>query len=100
MNVGRKNKTARDLAFGVMIAIEQENLNLCLRKPSHLPDEEQTGLVIAPVAVIEIAGDGNEGDLLFDRLAYEIIERRAGSGANAFSGGACWPDSPLSGLSR
>jgi len=37
---------------GVMIAVEQEDLDLSLRKPSHLPDEEQTGLVIAPVAVI------------------------------------------------
>src|SRR6266849_9548692 len=83
-DVRRKDKAARNLTFGVMIAIEQEHRDLSLRETAHLPDEEQSGLVVAPVAVIEIARDDNKGDLLFDRLAYEIIERSAGRGANAF----------------
>ena len=57
-----------------MIAVEQEDRNLGLREPAHLANEEETGLVVAPVAVIEIAGDDDEGDLIFDRLADEIVE--------------------------
>jgi hypothetical protein len=33
-----------------------------LRETAHLPDEEQSGLVVAPVTVIEITSDGWPGD--------------------------------------
>ena len=53
-----------------------------------MPDEEQAGLIVAPIAVIEIARDDDEGDLLFDRLADEVVERCARRGADPFGGGA------------
>jgi hypothetical protein len=57
-----------------MIAIEQEDRDSGLCETTHLPDEEQSGLVIAPVSVIEITSDDDECDLFFNRLADEVIK--------------------------
>ena len=80
-----------------MIAIEQEDGDIGLRQPAHLLHEEKAGLIVAPVAVIEVAGDDNEVDLVLDRLADEIIEGGAGRGANAFGRGALLPGKSLQG---
>ncbi len=53
-----------------------------------MPDEKKAGLIVPPIAVIKIAGDDDEGDLLFDCLTYEIVESNAGRSANAFGSGA------------
>jgi hypothetical protein len=40
-DVRRKDKAARNLTFGVMIAIEQEDRESGLRETAHLPDEKK-----------------------------------------------------------
>ena len=87
-DIGRQGQLAGDLAFGIVIAVEQEDGNVGLRQPAHLLHEEESGLVVAPIAVIEIAGDDDEIDLVLDRLTDEAVERRARCGANPFGRGA------------
>ena len=88
---------ARDLTFRVMIAVEQEDRNSGLCQPAHLFHEKETGLIVAPIAVVEIASDDHEGHLIFDRLAHEIIERHAGCRSDPFGSGALLPRKSLEG---
>ena len=67
-DIGRQRELAGDLAFGIVIAVKKEDGNSDLRQPAHLLDEEEAGLVVAPITIIEIAGDDDEIDLVFDRL--------------------------------
>jgi hypothetical protein len=60
-----------------------------------LRDEKQSGLVIAPITVIEVASDDHECDLFFNRLADEVIERCARYGPDTFSGRALLPGKSL-----
>jgi hypothetical protein len=78
-----------------MIAVEQEHRDSSLREPAHLPDEEQSGLVVAPVPVIEVTSDDDECDPFFNRLADEVIERDARCGPDSFSGRALLPGQSL-----
>src|SRR6266536_285451 len=95
MDVRREDEAARDLTFRVMIAVEQEHRSSSLREPAHLPDEEQSGLVIAPITIIEVTGDDDEGDLFFNRLADQVIEGDARCGPDSFSGCALLPGKSL-----
>ena len=61
-----------------MIAVKQEDRNPGLREPAHLSNEKESGLIVAPIAVVEIASDNHEGDLIFDRLADEIVKAPRG----------------------
>ena len=56
-----------DFALGVVVAIDDEDRNTGPVQASHLPYEVAAGVVVAPVAVVKIAGDDQEIDLLFDR---------------------------------
>jgi hypothetical protein len=78
-----------------MIAIEQEDRDSGLCETTHLPDEKKAGLIVPPIAVIEVTSDDDEGDLLFDRLADEVIERDARCGPDSFSGRALLPGKSL-----
>jgi hypothetical protein len=46
-----------------MIAIEQEDRDSGLREPAYLFHEKETGLIVAPIAVIEVASNDDEGNL-------------------------------------
>ena len=94
-DVRREDKAARDLAFGVMIAVEQEDRDPGLRETAHLRNEEKAGLIVPPVAVIEVTCNDDEYDLFFDRLADEIVERDTRRGANAFGSGTLLPGKSL-----
>ena len=61
-HVFRQRQLAADLAFGVVVAVDHINGNVALAQPRHLLDEEQPGIEVAPVAVIDIAGDNDEID--------------------------------------
>ena len=74
-------EAARDLTSGVVIAIEQIDRNSGLMEAAHLADEKQTRPVVAPVAVIEVAGDDQEGDLLLDGKSHQPIQSFTGGGA-------------------
>jgi hypothetical protein len=43
-----------------MIAEEQEDQDSGPREPAHLLHEKEAGLIVAPIAVIKVAGDDNE----------------------------------------
>jgi hypothetical protein len=44
-----------------MIAVEQEDRDSGLREPAHLFHEKEARLVVAPIAVIEVTSDDDEG---------------------------------------
>ena len=90
-NVRREDKAARDLTFGVMIAVEQEDRDSDLSETAHLPDEKKAGLIVSPIAVIEVTSDDDECDLFFNRSADEVVERDARCAPDLFSGGALLP---------
>jgi hypothetical protein len=46
-----------------------------------LPGEEDAGVEVAPVAVVEVAGDDHEIDLFFEGKANQVFESVAGGGA-------------------
>ena len=78
-----------------MVAVEQKDGNTACRKPAHLPREEKSRLIVAPVTVIEVARDDDKGDILLKRLPDEIIECLTGSRANTFDRSALMPGKPL-----
>jgi hypothetical protein len=63
------------LAFCIVVAIKQKDANVGLCEPAHLLHEKKASLIVAPFAIIEIARDDDEGDLVFDASADEIVER-------------------------
>ncbi len=96
-DIGGQCELAGDLAFGVVIAVKQKDGDLCLRQPAHLLHEEESGLVIAPIAVIEVSSDDDEIDLVLDRLIDEVLERGARGGANPFGRSALLSGQSLKG---
>ena len=89
-----KTEAFCNLAFGIVVSMQHERRDTCLRQSAHLAREKEAGLVVAPVAVIEIAGDNNERDLLCDRLAHEVIKGLAwpcrGPPVSAWHGIPAW----------
>jgi hypothetical protein len=57
-----------------MIAVEHKRGNVGLGESAHLPDKEQSRLIVAPIPIIEIASDDEEGSFPFDYLTNEIVE--------------------------
>ena len=100
MHVFWQDQTARDLALRIMIAVEQEYADAGFRQLAHLSDEEQACLIVAPVAIVQVAGNDDECDFLFDSAGYEIVECCAGCRSNTVGSRAVLTASPLSGLSR
>lgn len=88
IDVVGQNQAARDLTFGIMIAVEQEDGNACLGEPTHLPYKKQAGLIVAPVSIVEVAGNDHKANFVFDRLGHEVVEGRARCRANALGGRA------------
>jgi hypothetical protein len=64
---------------------------------THLLHEKEAGLIIAPIAVIKVAGDDDEVDLILNRQAHQIVERHPGGCPYPFGGGALLPGKPLQG---
>lgn len=90
-DVGRQSQPACDLIFRVVIAIKEEDGDIGVRQPTHLLHKEKAGLIVAPIAVIEVAGDNDEIDLLLDRLADEIVEGHTRCCADPFGSRALLP---------
>ncbi len=44
-------------------------------KAGHLLDDVESGAVVLPVAVVEVAGDDEEIDALFEAEADEVLQR-------------------------
>lgn len=82
--VGQLQSTGH-FAFCVVVAVEQVDRDVCLSKPSHLPDKEQTSVEVFPVPVVNVTGDHHEIDLLVDRMRHEVVESVARCSAQALS---------------
>src|SRR3984957_14079681 len=68
-----------------MIAVDEIYRDALFCEAAHLLDEEQPRLIIAPVSVVEIAGDDDERDFLLDRRVDQI--GKGGSRGRPDSGG-------------
>lgn len=64
----RQGDRLGDDAFGVVIALQQEDGDTGAFQPRHFAVEEQADLVVLPVTVIDVAGNDEEVHLAFDRL--------------------------------
>lgn len=67
----------RHLAFGIVVAAEDERTDAGLAQAPHLLAKEDARVVILPVAVVQVAGNHEECDLLFDRTIHELPQRLA-----------------------
>ena len=81
-DVRRQLERLRDLTLGVMISVQQEYGDLRGLEPSHLGDEEESGAVVLPVAVVEVARDHYEVHLLRNRETDQVLEGVAGRGTD------------------
>ncbi|GGI31217.1 hypothetical protein GCM10010987_63320 [Bradyrhizobium guangdongense] len=67
--------------------MKNESRDVRRAQAPHLPDEKEPGLKIAPVAIIEIAGDDHESNLSVDRLGDKVLEGCSGRRSDSFSRG-------------
>jgi len=58
------SQVLRDLACGIVVARNDEDGDALLSKPCHLGGEEKPGVVVLPIAVVEIPRKQDEVDLL------------------------------------
>ncbi len=77
MHVFRQGQAARHAVGGVVVARDQVDGDVGVSQLDHLLDEEQPGVEILPVAVVEIAGDEDEGHGLIFGQVDEILQRPA-----------------------
>ena len=70
-----------------MIAVDEIYRDALFCQSGDLFDEEQPCLIIAPVSVVEIAGDDDEGDFLIDRCVDQIGEGGSGGRPDWRGGG-------------
>ncbi len=71
-----------------MVASDQENGNTLIIEPDHLAAEKQSRIVVFPIAIIEIARDQEEIDLLINGQGHQILERPAGGSTEELRGRA------------
>ena len=69
-----------DLAFSIVIAVEQINRDTFLFEPPHLLGEEKPGIIVPPVAVIQVPGENKKIDLFLDGQSDQHIKRLASCG--------------------
>jgi hypothetical protein len=77
MDVGRECQPSGDTALGIMVASEQHNRNTRSLKLPDAVHKKQAGVVIRPIAVIEVAGEDDEIDSLGQRELDQAGERLA-----------------------
>ena len=68
--------------LGVVVAADQEDLDAGVAEVGHPLDEPEAGVVVLPVAVVDVAGDQDEGDLLVDRQPDQVLQRPPGRPAD------------------
>ena len=97
LHVLGENETAGDLAFGIVVAVEQEDRNTGCCEPAHLPNKEKPRLVITPVPVIEITRDDDKGDPFLQSLADKVLKRHASRCPDTVSRTALLPSKAFQG---
>ena len=71
-----------ELTGGVVIAGYNKNLDPGLGQAAHPPGEIEAGIVVLPIAVIEIAGDKEKGNRLVDGQVDECVKSPSRRPAN------------------
>ncbi|OPZ07373.1 MAG: hypothetical protein BWZ10_02837 [candidate division BRC1 bacterium ADurb.BinA364] len=74
-HVAGQQQIARDLAGRIMIAPGDEHGNAGVAKPLHLTDEKQARIVVAPISVVEVSRDHDEGNALVQRQVGQVFQR-------------------------
>ena len=74
MHVVGQREAACHVAFGVVVAIQQIDGNPGLSQSSHLPDEEESGVEVLPVAVVDVAGNDHEVDGFIQGDVHQLHE--------------------------
>ena len=74
----------RHLVCGIVVAGYQIDGDTRLAEPLHLGDEEQPGVEILPIAVVQVARDQHEGDLFVHGQPHEILQRSPRRMTNLF----------------
>ena len=77
-HVGRRLQVAGDLARCVVVAGGQDDPDPRLAEPGHLGVEEEAGVVVAPVDVVQVAREEHQAHLLRDRQIHEGSKRFPG----------------------
>lgn len=72
--------------MGVVIAADQVDFDPLGVEAGHLFVKEKAGVVVAPVAIVDVSGNDDEGDSLVDGELDEIFERAAGGLADRLDG--------------
>ena len=62
-----------DLAFGIVVALDDEDADAGPGEPQHLIAKEQPGAEVGPVAVVDVAGQQHERHVLAER---QVDQRR------------------------
>ena len=74
VDVFREFERFGDLAFGVVITVEQIDGDARLPQAAHLAHEEQACVEVAPVAVVDVACDDHEVDGFVDGQIYQSFK--------------------------
>ena len=82
LHVAGQREVAGDLALGVVVAVQQIDRDPGGIEPAHLRREIEAGRIVAPLPVIEIAGDDHEVDPLGNGLVDQPLEGLACRAAN------------------
>jgi hypothetical protein len=74
LHIVGQGQTASDLALRIVVPIQQKSGNLGPGKPTHLSNEIEPRLIVAPIPVVEVPSNDNERGFLVDHLADQIVK--------------------------
>ena len=97
LDVVGQAEVAGHLVPGVVIAADEVDPDAGVAEVGHPPGEPEARVVVLPVAVVDVAGDEDEGDLLRDRQADQVLERPTGRPADLLDGAPLIPVEPPQG---
>jgi len=82
-DVRGQNQLARNHALRIVVTLHHEDADTRSVQSHHLLAEEKASVEILPVAVVDIAGEEDEGDFLLEGFVDQPLEGTAGCGAEA-----------------
>jgi hypothetical protein len=88
VGVGREVERTRHDAVGVVVPLHDEDADAGAFEAGQAQVEKDPGVVVAPVAVEDVAGQDHEGRLLVDGELHQALERAAAGDPDRRRGGA------------
>ena len=83
----REHQRARDSTRRVVVAANDDHRDPASRQSRHARAEVEPGLVVAPVAVVDVAGQHNERDVLSQRQIHHVVEGDPGGATDLIDRG-------------